>query len=143
MNRTSEIHPDGLTMIGDARLTANFGSGRVTGTIDNFQGVENGPNKPLVPYTVGGRVAIGGRASEIGGGSPNRFSTDYAGTLSIAGTGDVTVGGTLDGQFVGTRVAAVGTPRVIKGLVAGDTDLVAVQGTRRNGGSLIIAAEQK
>lgn len=143
VDRTSKIHPDGLNMIGDATMTADFGAGRVTGTVDNFQGVEVGKNKPVVAYAVDGKVAVGGKASEIGAAGPNRFTTDYAGTLAIKGTGDVDVAGRLDGQFVGTRATAVGTPRVVKGLTAVDGDLVATQGTRRNTGSLAIYAEQK
>lgn len=112
---------DDVVLIGDATLNANFGAGTVRGYVNNLQGVTG---DAIIPesddlYDVAGRVTIGGNGSEIGGASPNRFSTSYSGRLT---TPDEVyrLRGTLDGQFVGTRVNNPNTTFPIKALTASD-----------------------
>ena len=94
-----------MSILGDARVFADFGTGRLSGTIDNLS-----TSRPGEIIDVGGRITIGARGSRIGGADPNDARTTYGGRFSVPDLGSYRVSGTADGKFRGTRVSAAGTP---------------------------------
>jgi hypothetical protein len=99
-----------ITANGDVNILVSFaGDGDVTGTVDNFDN------------NVTGSLTLGGNDSEFGENSSyNKFTTDYAGTLT-ENSENYTIAGELDGKFHGTAILGNGTNEM-KGLRAMDTD---------------------
>lgn len=85
-------------LLGDAQIDVNFNNGNVDGAITNLFGI--GSSNEIDEYS--GQINISG--GNIGAGSHNSISADYAGT--IRGNGDVI---TLSGEMGGTLL---GNPNV-------------------------------
>lgn len=101
---------DDIFVLGDARLTANFRAGTMTGDITNMQGATFNPGNGLTTFNVGGRIDIGQRESVIGNdvddnrtNRANEWYADYDGRITTP-EGNFDVEGALTGQFIGTRV---------------------------------------
>ena len=116
-----------LVLVGVAELNANFGSGRIGGTLSDFTG----------GYSEDGIAAYRGNVRLTNGmiGTPvqNAFVTDYGGTL--IGNGEtVVLGGDMQGVFKGNP---------IRGLIAAtNTGAASVNGTPATSSLLAIVAER-
>lgn len=118
-----ERDDDDIVVIGDANLTANFGRGSMTGTIDNMQGITNLTETDGDMVDVNGVINIGDDLSIIGDDfddnltdNPNDWLADYNGLLTIEDD-RYEVEGILEGQFVGTRDNPTAGQSVVKGIV--------------------------
>lgn len=125
-----ETDRDDIAIVGEARLTANFGARTMTGEITNMQGATNfGPNEgDLDLVDVGGKITIGGNQSLTGNDPddnlqdrPNQWYSDYEGDLDIDGD-TYGVGGFLLGDFRGTRVNPASGESPIKAITGADYD---------------------
>lgn len=121
---------DDIVVIGDAGLTAEFGSGgAVTGRVDNLFGIV-GADAAAQGMTATGAIIIGNSDTQIGPGGarpgllPNEWVADYTGTLGVGGSSYV-LAGVLDGTFLGTAPGQ-GPDGVIRATEAVD---VGVSGT--------------
>lgn len=118
-----------IIVIGDAEITADFEDATLTGEVTNLEAGTNfvsDTNYDVV--NVEGTVEIGGEQSQIGvdpddnlQDRPNQWFADYSGDLEIQGD-TYSVGGTLLGDFRGTRSNPEGGQSVIKGLVGSSPD---------------------
>ena len=136
-----DIEEEDVSLIGRTRLTANFAQGTVTGTIRNVEGhFGDRPVSDRDAFALPGEVRIGSRDSAIGGDAAAGWSADYRGTL---GSGDarIALGGTLDGQFRGTRTSPRGDLSTVRAATATDLSADAVVFGDRRDGQLFIAAE--
>lgn len=123
-----ERDDDDIVVIGDASLTANFGRGSMTGTIDNMQGITNLTETDGDMVDVNGVINIGNDLSIIGDDfddnltdNPNDWLADYNGLLTIEGD-RYEVEGILEGQFVGTRANPASGQSVVRGIIGFDED---------------------
>ena len=111
---------DDINIIGDARVTADFAAGTVTGRVTNMQGIigntdENPADEDL--FDVTGRLQIGAISSGIGrndGRAPNAFRTDIRGKVTTPDD-SYFVHADLEGRFLGTDPNRA---QPIKGLAA-------------------------
>lgn len=111
-----------IAILGDARLTANFQSETMTGSISNMQGASG--NNPVTG--VNGTITIGGRESVVGDdfddnrtNAHNEWYADYLGTLQFEGDRYV-VEGALDGLFMGNRVNVGPGQSTVRGILGVD-----------------------
>jgi hypothetical protein len=104
-------------LLGDAQIDVNFNNGNVDGTITNLFGIGSGSE--IDEYS--GQITISG--GNIGAGSHNDVSADYAGT--IRGNGDVI---TFDGEMDGTLL---GNPSVTA------IDMAGVDNAQLNGSTAV------
>ncbi len=86
-------------LIGDVVIQANFGTGVINGSINNFEGGTD----PDQAVTYEGSLDLSG---EIGQTQPNDFDATFVGTLMGEGQ-ELYAYGQLDGEFHGTGAAAV------------------------------------
>jgi len=133
IDRERNNQGDGIFIIGDATLEADFESGSLTGVIGNFEGATNVRlngrdevvTEDVVAVTTTGQIDLGLNESIIGNdvGSktarPNDWLMDYSGTI-VAGGESYVLDGEIDGQFYGTRVDNPNTDFPIKGLAGGE-----------------------
>ena len=120
---------DDIIVLGDLRLTANFDAATITGDVTDMRGAtdfESVDNYTLVD--VDGTIEIGGRQSLIGvdpddnlQDRPNQWFADYQGDLEIEDN-SYAVGGTLLGDFRGTRLTPQSGQSPIKALIGTDED---------------------
>ena len=124
--------PDGRTrLIGDARLTLDFGRGTVRGQASDFFEAARSNRA-----SVSGAVRFGTRYSRIGafGGAPNAapntFATSTTGALTIDGR-TYRIGGGVTGRLVGTRVRPSAGLSPVRGLRISDVTVAAGPTGRR------------
>ncbi|NNF25114.1 MAG: hypothetical protein HKN63_09975 [Rhodobacteraceae bacterium] len=100
-----------LALLGDASIDIDWDDDTVTGTLDDFFGVEGGAEGD---YT--GSVAIVN--GDFLGNQPNAFTFDYAGTLGGQGN-TIVLDGSGEGILKGTPIAGL-----FAASNAGETDLL-------------------
>lgn len=86
---------DPMVLYGDADVSVGFGDNSVAGTMDSFFGTDDA-----------GAIADYTGAITIGGASTDGLTMDYSGTLANS-AGELTLDGTMGGQFMGTPVSAL------------------------------------
>lgn len=113
---------DGMLLIGDATLTADFGSSSITGDVSGIEGVRGTSPERVEAFAIADTIAIGGRSSFIGDDpasgtteAPNAWGADYEGTLSTP-LGTLVLDGQLAGRFLGTRINNPNTDFPIKAI---------------------------
>lgn len=123
IDRNSNRDSDDILIIGDTRLTANFGAGTMNGTINNMTGATNMTADSAVIHDVSGQISIGGAGSIIGDdvddnftNRPNDWYADYYGNIGLNGNA-YEVEGSLNGQFVGTRANPSNGQSVVRGVI--------------------------
>lgn len=123
IDRNSDLESDDILIIGDTRLTANFGAGTMSGTIDNMTGATNMTADSADIHDVSGQISIGGAGSIIGDdfddnftNQPNDWYAEYNGNIGLNGNA-YEVEGSLDGRFVGTRVNPSDGQSVVRGVI--------------------------
>ncbi len=122
LNRTETL------IIGDARMTANFRDGTMTGGVTNMTAANNLTDTSADFHDVTGSITIGGRENVVGDDfddnrtdKHNEWYADYEGTLTFDGD-RYDIGGALDGVFLGNRVNMTGGKSTVKGIVGIDED---------------------
>ncbi len=140
---------DGLFILGDASITADFEERTVTGDITNFVGATNitlvGENEVNVAdieaLDVSGRIDLGLNESFIGDDAgtrtnrPNDWFADYQGTL-VADGETYALDGEIDGQFYGTRVNNPNTDFPIKAIAGAEELYSGSTATRQSDGTV-------
>lgn len=149
IDRVRETQGDGIFVLGDATITADFADAKITGQITNFVGATNvylnEADEILLDSVrsvdVSGRIDLGLNESVIGDDAgtrtsrPNDWYADYEGTLTADGE-VYALDGDIDGQFYGTRVNNPNTDVPTKA-IAGAEDLYAGStATRQSDGAV-------
>lgn len=149
IDRDRSTTGDGLFIIGDATITADFQEGTVTGDVTNFAGATNiklvGANEVNVSdiesMDVSGRIDLGLNESMIGDDDgtrtsrPNDWFADYQGTL-VADGETYALDGEIDGQFYGTRVDNPNTDFPIKAIAGAEELYSGSTATRQSDGTV-------
>lgn len=123
IDRNINRDADDILILGDTQLTANFGTGTMSGTIDNMTGATNMTSDSANIHDVSGQISIGGAGSIIGDDEddnftsrPNDWYADYYGNIGLNGN-TYEVEGSLNGQFVGTRSNPSNGQSVVRGVI--------------------------
>ena len=124
--------PDGpKRLIGDARLTLDFGRGTVRGRADDFFEAARSNRS-----SVSGKVLFGERSSRIGASAgspnaaPNTFAASTTGALKIDGRA-YRIGDGVTGRLVGTRVRPAAGLSPVRGLRISDVTVASGPAGRR------------
>ena len=128
---------DDIVVVGDARLTADFQNGAMTGRITNMVAATDITAAGAVVSTVNGAIEIGANTSVIGDdfddnltNRANQWYADYGGTITVQGV-NYAVEGNIDGEFKGTRTKPAAGLSAVKAVVGVDSDGFAVVNGRR------------
>ena len=126
----------GFALVGRSDLTVNFGSGTnsVRGTLDDFQSSRQGEGI----LDVTGALEL--RNGVVGAETPNRFTVDYIGNITVEGT-RYTMQGDMLGRFRGTRTEPEAGQSPVRALSAVDANGIVTGGGARLVGRLTIVAE--
>lgn len=149
IDRVRETQGDGIFVLGDATLTADFAASTLTGEVTNFVGATNvvlNENDEVLldgvrSVDVAGRIDLGQNESIIGNDAgtrtnlPNDWFMDYEGTL-IANGETYALDGEIDGQFYGTRVNNPNTDVATKALAGAEELYSGSTATRESDGAV-------
>ena len=138
---------NGLMLLGDLSLTADFGAETIQGEITDIQGRMGGANG--AEFDAEGIIAVGGAGggSQIGNayadppGSllPNSWLAAYFGTLQTP-MGEMLVYGQVNGQFEGTLVSPPPGVSPVRALAGTDQyTTIVLDGQIVNGTSTMVA----
>lgn len=123
-NQTS----DDIRLVGDSTLTADFGKGRVTGSLTNLSGVTDVSTVDATPLQAHGEISLGDGLSGIGNDRDgqitdraNEWYADYGGQLTFQGE-TILLGGIIVGDFRGNRTDPIDGQTAVKGMVGYDRD---------------------
>lgn len=133
IDRNRDTQGDGLFLIGDATLIADFENSTLTGVVDDLQGATNVRlnsqgkvvRRDVRSIDASGSIELGNMESVIGRGDgtrtsrPNDWFADYGGTVQVGGEAYV-LDGEVSGQFYGTRVNNPNTDIPTKALAGGE-----------------------